>query len=161
MTTITITKEELESNLAGFTGTESYTRMKYPWANLLLTDGVAYLCENAKCYWLLDVIASYQPNQLRKCEFQVWTLTVAIEDVPATREFTRTNLAYGCTEISNRKIAPVKKGSAVVSCSDGNNHTLVEQHIDSTDFPLSEIHLYAERTEYPEPGIVVMLTSEY
>lgn len=156
-----ITKEELENNLAGFTGTESYTRMKYPWANLLLTDGVAYLCKNAECYWLLDVIASYQPKQLRDCEFQHWTLTVATEDVPAMREFTQGSMTDGIGKISSQKIPPVKNGSSVVTCSDGNEHTLVEQRIDWANFPLNEIRLYAERTEYPERGLVVMLTSEY
>jgi len=71
-----ISSEELESILAQFTGSESYTRMNYPWANLLLTDGVAYLCEHAKCYWLMDLIASYQPEKLYKYDFQHWTVKV-------------------------------------------------------------------------------------
>ena len=128
---------------------------------MLLTDGVAYLCKNAECYWLLDVIASYQPKQLRKCEFQYWTLTVATEDIPAKREFTQESMTEGSGKISSRKIPPVKKGSTVVTCSDGNGHTLIEQKVPWTDFPLNEIHMNAEKTEYPERGIVVMLTSEY
>ena len=48
-----MTQEELERNLAHFTGTEEYTRAKYPGINLLLTDGAKYLCDNAKCYWLM------------------------------------------------------------------------------------------------------------
>lgn len=40
---------------------------------LVYTDGVRALCTQFKCYWLLDLIASHQP-QLRE-EFQVWKLT--------------------------------------------------------------------------------------
>lgn len=126
----TITAEELESNLAHFTGAEEYARMKYPWANLLLTDGAKYLCENAKSFWLLDLIASYQPKQLRGCEFQHW-------------------------------VVKAENNTAVVTCDDGDNHILVEQHIGYTDFPLREIHLYVQPTDFPESGLVVMLTSEY
>ena len=69
-----LTAEEFESNLAHFTGIEGYARMKYPGVNLLLTDGAAYLCENAKSYWLLHLIASYQIKKLRGCEFQHWVV---------------------------------------------------------------------------------------
>ena len=40
---------------------------------LVITDGVKALAETYSCWWLIDIIASYQP-QLRKEEFQVWKL---------------------------------------------------------------------------------------
>ncbi len=126
-----IIPEELESNLAHFTGSVEYTRAKYPGVNLLLTDGAKYLCDNAKCYWLMGVIASYQPKKLAKEEFQTWIIRVN------------------------------ETKSAVVTCDDGNGHILVEQHIPWTDFPSRELKLYAQRAEYPEPGLIVMLPSEY
>ncbi len=125
-----LTAEELESNLAHFTGTESYTKIKYPWANLLLTDGTKYLCEKAKCFWLMDLIASYQPKKLNQYDFQHWVINAS-------------------------------DNKAVVTCDDGNEHILVEQHIGWTDFPLREVGMYAQLTDYPEHGLVVMLTSEY
>ena len=67
---------ELEATLPGFTGTEGYTRIRYPWATILLTDGAKYLAETAKCYWLMDAISSYQPK-LKTEYFQTWKLTVA------------------------------------------------------------------------------------
>ena len=41
------------------------------------TPGVAYLAENAHCYWLIDDIAIFQSIKTLKFEpFQVWTLKV-------------------------------------------------------------------------------------
>jgi hypothetical protein len=40
------------------------------------TDGVIALAEAADCYWLLDVIGSYQRNKRLDQSFQVWKLTV-------------------------------------------------------------------------------------
>jgi hypothetical protein len=59
-------------DLSGFTGTEQY----YSYLNgTTLTDGSKALAEKFKCWWLLDVIASYQ-KELQHEEFQVWMLTV-------------------------------------------------------------------------------------
>ena len=49
-----MTPEELESNLAHFTGSVEYTRAKYPGINLLLTEGAKYLCDNAKLLCFLS-----------------------------------------------------------------------------------------------------------
>lgn len=48
--------QELQRNLKQFTGTDGYTRHTH---KVVLTDGVVYLAENAACYWLLDLFASY------------------------------------------------------------------------------------------------------
>jgi len=55
--------------LSQFTGTEHYYNH---WLGIKLTDGVKYLAERAKAYWLIDAIASYH----RKEPFQVWELKV-------------------------------------------------------------------------------------
>ncbi|MFT3908331.1 MAG: hypothetical protein QM737_02810 [Ferruginibacter sp.] len=39
----------------------------------VFTDGVRALATEYECYWLLDVIVSYQPS-LKHEDFQVWTL---------------------------------------------------------------------------------------
>jgi len=134
MTTPTTTlKEQLEANLPHFTGTESYTNLRYPWlrSRFLLTDGARYLAETAKAFWLMDAIASHQTNQQVAAEpFQVWKLVVN------------------------------EKHQATLVCTDGNEHLLAQQEIPHTDFPISEIILYAEQSDYLA-GRVVMLTSEY
>ena len=123
----------LEMELAHFTGTESYTNLRYPWLRkrFLLTDGTKHLAEKAKAYWLMDAIASHQTNkQVVAEEFQFWMLTVN------------------------------DKQAAVLTCTDGNNKELVRQEISYTDFPLNSISLYAALDECLG-GLVVMLTSEY
>ncbi len=42
---------------------------------MFFTDGIRALCDKFECYWLLDVVCSYQP-ELKDEEFQVWTLSV-------------------------------------------------------------------------------------
>lgn len=53
------TKEELENNLAHFTGSEEYHKFN-PFTKLVATDGVMYLAKEAQCFWLLDILASVQ-----------------------------------------------------------------------------------------------------
>ena len=124
---------ELEAELPHFTGTESYTNMRYPWlrTKFLLTDGAKYLAEKAKAYWLMDAIASHQINKKVAYEpFQAWELVVG----------------------ADRK--------AVLTCTDGNKRILIKQEIPYTDFPLDQISLYAAEDDCLG-GRVVMLTSEY
>jgi hypothetical protein len=123
----------LEAELAHFTGTEGYTNLPYPWLRMkfLLTDGARYLAEKARAFWLMDAIASYQINKRVATEpLQVWELTTH----------------------SNH--------TAVLTCTDGNRNVLVRQEIPYTDFPLSNITLYAAQDD-TLGGRVVMLTSEY
>lgn len=59
-----------ETDLDHFTGTECYYRYL---CGLRLTDGVKYLADEGGAYWLLDIIASYQPDaKIRRERFQVW-----------------------------------------------------------------------------------------
>ena len=101
----------LAEDLRQFTGTEQYHKH---WLNFVYTDGVAYLAEKAKCYWLLDAIGSYQPELRKKKEipFQLWILKV-------------------------------KNSKAVLTMSeDKGAKVLVKQEIDYTDFPMESIELY-------------------
>ena len=73
-------REELESSLPHFTGTEEYHRIRYPWLrkDFLLTDGAKYLADKAgliggTAYWLIDIIASHQTNKKVAAQgFQTW-----------------------------------------------------------------------------------------
>ena len=65
-------KMELEEELAQFHGTTKYYKN---FTGLLYTDGVRYLAERAECYWLIDLVGSYQP-QLRDVPFQLWRIDV-------------------------------------------------------------------------------------
>lgn len=124
---------QLEAELAHFTGTESYTNLRYPWMRkrFLLTEGAKHLTDKAQAYWLMDALASHQTNKVVAAEvFQVWQLTVD------------------------------EKRAAVLTCTGDNNKELARQEIPFTSFPLSSITLYAAQDDYLG-GLVVMLTSEY
>jgi hypothetical protein len=66
-----ISKEELERNLAQFTGSEEYHKFSH-FTRLLATDGVIYLAQSAECFWLLDILASVQNMpKIRRASMQV------------------------------------------------------------------------------------------
>jgi len=65
--------QKILSELAQFTGTTSYYKSSF--GRLLLTDGAHYLRERLDCYWLIDIVESYQP-QLKDKRFQVWSIDV-------------------------------------------------------------------------------------
>lgn len=103
--------EELRAGLGQFTGTECYYKW---WGGLKLTDGVKWLCDKGECYWLVDVIASYQNSKKLSGEgFQMWTL-----------------------------INKNNGRDAVVIAEDGNGKVLVKQVIPYTDFCLDEVGVY-------------------
>lgn len=49
-------KEEILELLPGFYGTTQY----YKYYSLFLTDGVQFLAEAGRCYWLIDILWSIQ-----------------------------------------------------------------------------------------------------
>jgi len=66
-----MTMSEIQKEISGFSGTEQYHKCSIV-PNYVCTDGVAHLAEFAKCYWLLDAIASYQRTE----SMQFWKLTI-------------------------------------------------------------------------------------
>ena len=93
-------------------GTEQYHKYSpfpgYPVA----TDGVIALAEAGGCYWLLDIIGSYQTDERLDSAFQVWELKVNLGDCNAVVR------GYNDTEL------------------------IVTQEIPRTDFPLEELKLF-------------------
>lgn len=106
--------EEIQTALAQFTGTEQYFR--HYTGRLVYTDGVRFLADAARCYWFLDLIASWQDRAREDsglAEFQLWQLTV---DTP----------------------------TAVAICLRDTADEVFRQEIAYTDCPLREIKLYLE-----------------
>lgn len=129
------------SDLDQFTGTENW--YIHFFRQMVYTDGIKYMAEHAQAYWLIDAVASYQPQinsgkitskapdfDLR--DFQLWRLQVN-------------------TAANGRK-------SAVLTCrGDTDLPIVVEQHIEFTDFPLDTFEFYVERGEKP----TMLLKSEH
>jgi hypothetical protein len=51
--------QNLKAELSQFIGTEKFYRITQ---RHLLTDGTKYLAEQAKCFWLMDAVASHLPK---------------------------------------------------------------------------------------------------
>lgn len=100
-------------------GTEEYHRHM----GLLITDGVKEFCETLECFWLLDVVASYQ-FQLRKQithDRQYWKIEKPSEEA----------------------------STAVVSCwsmpnTSRDSKLLIKQEIAFTTFPDQEGHIWVK-----------------
>lgn len=62
-------------DLGYFTGTQGYAYLNF-LKNVKCTDGIVYLCEKLKAYWVIDVIASVQNLQKVKDNksFLVWRI---------------------------------------------------------------------------------------
>jgi hypothetical protein len=103
------------ADLAGFTGSE--TQYVNPLFKYRYTEGVRFLAERGRAWWLLDAIASWQIKLRRRkdLDFQVWTL---------------------------RRTPAKGVNSAELICTDGNEAQVVKQRINHTDFPLEEIKIY-------------------
>lgn len=121
---------ELRSQLAHFTGSETFTRHGLG-RGMLMTEGVAFLAQQAQAHWLTDAIASYLHDaRAKREEFQVWQLHV---DASSHR--------------------------GVLSMTDGNStKPIITQELDYTDFPLAEITLWLVASG---KTWVLMLPSEY
>lgn len=132
--------EQLLTELKHFHGTAGYFRYSPSlFPKFLLTDGVHHLCERAACYWLMDVIASYQghPKVKKNRELQglqFWNLQV-------------------------------KDSTGTVKCEWDKGKTVIKQEIPFTDFVLNAIDIWVA-PYYPNPyeadkHWVAMLKSEY
>lgn len=105
-------KDEICEMLSHCHSSDAYHRFSPIPGFPLATDGVILIAEAAGCYWLLDMIGSYQCDKQLDPEFQVWTLAVNHEDDTGVVR------GYNDTEL------------------------IITQEIPFTDFPLEELKLY-------------------
>ena len=109
-----ITADELREALGHFNGSDTIYRHPM-FRNMLYSEGVRYLVEEAGAYWLIDAICSHQVDpKVAKEPFQVWHLSVH-------QDFT-----------------------ADLVCTDGNDGAVTKQHIELTDFPLRDFTIWLE-----------------
>jgi hypothetical protein len=66
------TKEEIETIMAHEIGTLAYHRFSVFPGYPVITDGVKHVADAAECYWLLDIIGSFQSHRRLDPDFQVW-----------------------------------------------------------------------------------------
>lgn len=70
-----IDARQLAEELENFTGTEKYYRYT---PETVLTAGTKFLAEKAECFWLIDLIASFQTPAFlsRAFDLQTWSIAV-------------------------------------------------------------------------------------
>ena len=129
-----------QAKLSQFTGTEKYTRLGFPFRNVVLTDGALYVAEHggeSGAFWLMQAIASHIPGVYRRggspAQFHVWTLTVAPD-----------------------------KSAVLEARLDKDTPVLASQKFSLVDFEEGEWMFYAAAQDHPSGKLwVIMLTSEY
>jgi hypothetical protein len=110
------TQQLTAADLAQFTGTTQYFKHTLGYS---YTDGVFFLAEQGRAYWLLDAIFSYQQDTritknpyLRQIQF--WELTVRDDQ------------------------------SALLTCFQDTDIPILSQEIPFTDFPLPKVKIYVQ-----------------
>jgi len=107
------TGNEIKNSLGQFIGTTQWFKH---WTNLVTyTDGIKYLAEETKSYWLIDLVASYQIKQkIREIPFQLWTIEVNLKD----------------------------NTGKVTMKEDSDQPIIISQKLPYTDFPIEELQFY-------------------
>jgi len=108
---------ELEGSLDQFIGTEAYHKLSPLHGGLVVTDGVLFLAQEGEAFWLIDAIASHQPEALKDPslrDYQFWTLEVA----------------------ANK--------SAVLTCERDKDDVAIRQEIPFTDFPMDKVRVWVQ-----------------
>jgi hypothetical protein len=155
-----VTETPLRLDLDQFTGTELYHKVG---PRLIITDGVKYLCDKTGCYWLMDVIGSYQFTASRDemlAGMQFWHLIPAAAAKPPFA--TKGGILH--YQASDEGV------SAYVLCErDRKKEGVIDdaaivQEIPFTDFPFDavpgrDLKLYAQ--PQGDGNTVVCLPSEY
>ena len=105
-----------ESDLTQFCGSSEF--FQHWTKRLIYTEGVHYMAEHGGAYWLIDAVASYQPDtritsRSDLVDFQLWEVAVA-ED----------------------------KSAVLTMRGDSGQPAVITQEIPFTDFPLEQIKLY-------------------
>jgi len=139
------------ADLTLFTGSEKFFRHPL-FKKFIFTEGIKFVADKGSAYWLIDAIASYQPqvsktNQLK--DFQIWVLSNYSE-----------SLVYWQREYAF--IMPKKDNDAILTCWEDSpepkSNPFISQEIEFTDFCLPEIKLYVACNENM---MTLMLPSEY
>jgi hypothetical protein len=120
-----------QQDLKQFTGTDHWYKLPF-FDGVIYTDGVKYLAENAKCYWLLQHIIIYLKLVKLKKYSEFYTVELDVIDYTATITFT-----------------------------DGNNTLIQKNIIEYTDFPIKGITKFFLQLADEEGNYCLMLTSEY
>jgi len=149
--------KEVRAGLDQFTGTTEYHRLSLLHLDVVVTDGVKYLCEAAGAHWLIDCIASWQRRArkdpaLRSIQF--WRLVVEERWTHEAGCPVRDAGTPCCDKTLHR--------GAVLTCARDEGDDAFRQRIPYTDFPLDEARVWVQPTSVGGTRVyVAMLPGEY
>ncbi len=119
--------KKIKNDLQQFSGTTVFHLM--PTVKSRFTDGLKYLCEVARCYWLISDATIVCDSLKTKSYF-------------ITVDFKR----------FSKKEQVQEQCEAIIYYSDGNNNVLQSQKYQTTDFPLDELRLFYVNDTLMLPG---------
>lgn len=108
---------QLKDNLELFIGTEHFYSHRI--TKTVYTDGIKYLAEEGKCYWLINDASIVAQSLMEKSSF------ISIDFKRLSEE---QQSEMGC--------------EAIITYGDGNDNILYTQQYPYTDFPLDELNLF-------------------
>ena len=122
MANTTDNTHQLEEQLCQFTGSEIFYRHQLN-RQVVYTEGVRFLAESAEAFWLIDAIASYfgSPEMDH---------SIALDDRLESLQFWHLQVNKDHT-------------AKLTARADKDVDPFVFQSIPFTDFPLSEVHIWA------------------
>jgi len=121
--TETLTREQLLQHLSCFTGSELFIRHPLN-RQIIYTEGVRFLAEEAQAFWLIDAIASY---------FGSPEMRAAIEADDRLRDM----------QFWRLDVLPRARNALLTCRADSGITPAITQEILFTDFPLDEIDIWA------------------
>ena len=113
----------LRTELAQFTGSTQWFRHEFNRA-VIYTEGVRYLAEHGKAFWLIDAIASHLGSQ---------------ELLEAADLDTRIGLMH----FWNLAVKP-DHSATLKAIADSGEQPFIQQEIPFTNFPLDEVDIWAK-----------------
>lgn len=128
-----------QGELHQFTGSQQFYRHHFNRA-VIYTEGVQYVAEKGKAYWLVDAIASHVGSR----QFNL-----------AAKQDDRISLIH----FWKLAVDQDEKSAVLTARADQGVKPFVTQNIPSTDFPLDEVDFYCQQNELG--GYTLMLPSEY
>jgi hypothetical protein len=130
--------DQIQKELESFSGTTGYYKLSPLFPRFVLTDGTLFLADSCKCYWLLELIASYQFDK-------------RIKNHPEL---------IGNTQFWKLEVI---KNKGLLICEWDEGQTVLEHSLDYTDFPLQKIKIWVGQTELANEALVSVayLPSEY
>lgn len=109
---------KLELALNQFYGTGAWHPLSVLFRNVMLTDGVKYLADEAGAYWLMDAIASYLPTipsgeRFLVAQFSTYKNTgnlLLVDDAPADIVYAEQQFEYTDFPLETIKFYVVRDG---------------------------------------------------